>query len=84
MAANTIVRARIREDLKNEATAVLDKFGLTVSDVIRITLTRVAHEKRLPFSEVPNAETRVAMAELDAGGGTRCENAEDLFKDLGI
>jgi DNA-damage-inducible protein J len=46
---------------------------------------RIADEGRLPFAvEVPNRATRKAMAELEAGGGTRCGNAESLFKDLGI
>ncbi len=48
MAANAIVRARIDETLKNEAADVLAGMGLTVSDLIRITLTKVAREKALP------------------------------------
>lgn len=52
MAANAIVRARIDETLKNEAADVLAGMGLTVSDLIRITLQekrpylRYAHSKR--------------------------------------
>lgn len=46
MAANAFVRARIDETLKNEAAAVLADMGLTVSDLVRITLTKVAREKR--------------------------------------
>lgn len=32
MAANAVVRARIDEDIKNEASLVLEAMGLTVSD----------------------------------------------------
>jgi len=40
MAATAFVRARIDEKLKEEAAAVLADMGLTVSDVVRIVLTR--------------------------------------------
>jgi len=55
MAANAFVRARIDEELKNEAASVLAGMGLTVSDLVRITLTKVAREKALPFDmRIPN------------------------------
>lgn len=49
MPANDFVRARIDPKIKQEAAEVLARMGLTVSDVCRMALTRVAHEKRLPF-----------------------------------
>lgn len=59
--------------------------GLSVSDAIRLLMFHVAEEQRLPFDvEVPNAETRRVMRELDKGKGKRFKTAEDLFKDLGI
>lgn len=55
MPAKTVVRARIDEHIKEEASAVLAAMGLTVSDASRIMLTRVAREKALPFEPlVPN------------------------------
>jgi DNA-damage-inducible protein J len=50
MTASALVQTRIDPELKARAAAVLDKFGLTVSDVVRILLTRVANEGALPFS----------------------------------
>ena len=65
MASTAFVRARIDETLKNEATAVLEEFGLTVSDVVRMTLTRIAKDGAVPLElKVPNGETRTAMAEF--------------------
>jgi DNA-damage-inducible protein J len=56
--ATTFVRARVDEELKNEAAAVLAGMGLTVSDVVRIALTKIAREKALPFDmRMPNALT---------------------------
>jgi DNA-damage-inducible protein J len=50
MTASALVQTRIDPELKERAAAVLDKIGLTVSDVVRILLTRVANEGALPFS----------------------------------
>jgi len=49
MAANALVQTRIDPVLKERAAAVLDRMGLTVSDAVRILLTRVATEGTLPF-----------------------------------
>ena len=58
----TVVRARIDEKTKEEAAAVLDTIGLTVSDAFRLMMVRIATEKRLPFEPlVPNDETIEAM-----------------------
>lgn len=48
MAANALVQARVDAAVKERATEVLDSMGLTVSDVVRILLTRVAEEGALP------------------------------------
>ncbi|MBA2586375.1 MAG: type II toxin-antitoxin system RelB/DinJ family antitoxin [Chthoniobacterales bacterium] len=62
MTDNSVVRARIDEDTKREAAAVLKTIGLTVSDAFRLLLVRVAAEKSLPFElHVPNAETVKAI-----------------------
>lgn len=86
MAANAFVRARIDESVRDEAAAVLAQMGLTVSDVVRMTLTRVARDKALPFDlRVPNAETRDAMAEartIMERRTSRFEAATDLLDDL--
>lgn len=69
MAANAVVRARIDEHIKEEATAVLAAMGLTVSDAFGILLARVAREKALPFEPlVPNSVTIEAMKEARRGG----------------
>ena len=68
MPANAVVRARIDEHIKEEATAVLAAMGLTVSDAFRLMLTRVAREKALPFEPlVPNDVTIEAMKEARRG-----------------
>ncbi|WP_289187469.1 type II toxin-antitoxin system RelB/DinJ family antitoxin [uncultured Parasutterella sp.] len=39
----------INDQLKNDAKAVLESLGLTMSEAIRIFLKRVVDEKALPF-----------------------------------
>jgi DNA-damage-inducible protein J len=49
MAAQTsMLHIRIDEKLKVDAAEILANFGLTVSDAVRILLTRVAKEGALP------------------------------------
>jgi DNA-damage-inducible protein J len=62
MPANSVVRARIDEETKIEAAAVLKAMGLTVSDAFRLMMVRIAKEKALPFEPlVPNEDTIEAM-----------------------
>ncbi len=49
MSAKAIVQARIDAGIKDRAAEVLDAMGLTVSDAVRILLTRIANEGALPF-----------------------------------
>ncbi len=90
MSANDYVRARIAPAIKNEAATVLATMGLTVSDLCRMALTRVANEKRLPFSaeipnEIPNDLTRETIEKAERGEEIfHAKDAEDLFRQLGI
>ena len=60
--ANAVVRARINEKVKDQAAAVLETMGLTVSDAFRLLLVKVASEKTLPFElHTPNDATITAM-----------------------
>lgn len=55
MAANALVQTRIDPEVKERAAAVLGELGITVSDAVRILLTRTANEGALPFSLTRNA-----------------------------
>ena len=86
MAATAFVRARIDETLKDEAAAVLADLGLTVSDLVRIVLTRVAKDKALPFEmRVPNKLTTKTLTQSEQGVDVHlAKDAEDLYGQLGI
>ena len=83
MTANAVVRARIDEHIKNEASAVLAAVGLTVSDAFRLMLTRVARDRVLPFEPLmPNEETIAAMREARQGQLKSFDSIEALMADL--
>ena len=83
MTANTVVRARIDAQTKEEAAIVLEAMGLTLSDAFRMMLTRIAREKALPFEPlVPNAETIAAMKEARRGTLPSFASVDALMADL--
>ncbi|MGO9893969.1 MAG: type II toxin-antitoxin system RelB/DinJ family antitoxin [Bryobacteraceae bacterium] len=55
MPANALVQTRIDPAIKERAAAVLEELGITVSDAVRILLTRTANEGALPFALAANA-----------------------------
>ena len=83
MSANAVVRARIDEQIKEEASVVLAAMGLTVSDALRMMLTRVAREQSLPFDPmVPNSTTIKAMRDARRGKTTKHKSLNSLMADL--
>ena len=52
MSSNTVVQDRIDADVRDRAAAVPERMGLTVSDAVRILLTRTANEGALPMGLV--------------------------------
>ena len=83
MTENAVVRARISEEIKEEASAVLAAMGLTLSDAFRMMLTRVAAEKKLPFEPLePNAETIEAMKAARRGELVKAGRPDQLIASL--
>lgn len=83
MATNALVQARIDGAVKDEAATVLAAMGLTVSDAVRLLLTKVAREHTLPFDLlVPNAETIAAMKEARQGKLPAFATVEELMANL--
>jgi DNA-damage-inducible protein J len=55
MPANALVQTRIDPAVKDRAAAVLEDLGITVSEAVRILLTRTANEGALPFDLTSDA-----------------------------
>lgn len=86
MAVNAVVQARIDADVKDRATAVLESMGLTVSDAVRILLTRTANEGALPLELVSNSDAhdawfraKVLQALADAHPDVEDADVEERF-----
>jgi DNA-damage-inducible protein J len=86
MAVDTVVRARIDAQTKEEATRALEAMGLSISDYIRMALVRVARDKAVPFPvKVPNALTAETLRKSERGEEVHsAKDADDLFGQLGI
>lgn len=83
MATTTMVHVRLDEKVKARAEKALAAMGLSLSDAVRVLLTRVAAEKALPFEvKVPNAVTRTAMAEARKGKLRSAGTVSELMADL--
>lgn len=83
MAVTSMVHVRVDESIKNQAAETLASMGLTVSDAVRVFLTRVVTDQQLPFAlQAPNASTRAAMREARAISKARYASAVALIHDL--
>jgi len=83
MATTEMVHVRIDKRTKAKAAKALAAMGLSVSDAVRVLLTRVATEKSLPFEvRIPNAATVAAMQEARNGGLPSFRRVSNLLADL--
>lgn len=83
MTANHLVQTRIDGAIKKEAAAVLEAMGLTVSDAVRLLLTKIAREHILPFDPfIPNDVTIAAIMESRAGNLPSVNTIKELKKAL--
>jgi DNA-damage-inducible protein J len=60
MPETALVQARIDPAVKERASEVLGQMGITVSDAVRILLTRTANEGALPFELLQSSEAHDA------------------------
>ena len=86
MSKTSMVRARIEPDLKDKAEQVFRKLGLTTTQAITLFYKQVELRNGLPFEvAMPNETTRRTFDDTDAGRNVVvCEDADDMFRKLGI
>ena len=83
VATTEMVHVRINKRIKAQAAKALATMGLSVSDAVRVLLTRVAAERALPFEvKAPNAAIAAAMREGRKGGLRSFHSVRDLKADL--
>lgn len=75
----------IQDEIIQKAQIVLNRLGLTQEQAIILFFEQVALQENLPFAfEQPNAETLQAFKDSEQGIYIKCNNAQDLFEQLGI
>lgn len=83
MTVSRMVQARVPSDIQDIATQVIQDSGLTVSDVVRVLMTRIAKDKIIPPGLFqPNEETLAAFAEIERGELKQFSSVDALFADL--
>jgi DNA-damage-inducible protein J len=83
MATNSMVHIRVDEKVKAKAAKTLASMGLTVSDAVRLMLTRIAVEKALPFEvRVPNRATVAAMEAGERGEVSKAPSVAAMMAKL--
>lgn len=86
MAKAAQINARTETELKAEVEGILASLGLSTSDAINIFFRQIKLRRGLPFPvEIPNKETLKVFRDSEEGKElTECQDAEDLFKRLGV
>ncbi len=90
MAEFNNLNIRVDRSLKNDAEAVFDEFGLTMTTAVTMFLKQVVRERGIPFDlhlDKPNAETLAALEELKQMKAKKksakiFDDVEDLLADL--
>lgn len=81
--ASSMVHIRVDGKVKAEAAATLAAMGLTVSDAVRLLLTRVAAEKAMPFEvRIPNLATVAAIEAGEQGEVFRAATVAEMMAEL--
>ncbi|MBP2444108.1 type II toxin-antitoxin system RelB/DinJ family antitoxin [Rhizobium leguminosarum] len=66
---SSMLHVRIDDQLKQNASEVLANFGLTISDAVRILLTRIEKEGALPAGLTTDPEAESGGAKVGHGSG---------------
>mgnify|MGYP001468130027 FL=1 len=86
MGKTSTIRASSEPDLKNKAEHIFRQLGLTTTQAITLFYKQVELRKGLPFDvAISNEITRQTLDDTDAGRNLIvCDDADDMFKKLGI
>ena len=82
----TNYNVRLDQDLKDRAFAVIESYGLTPPQAIRLFLNQIADTNTVPLSfdyqSKINAQTIAAIAEISDGKGTKYDSFGDFMNEL--
>tara|TARA_A100001037_G_C14983787_1_gene559285 strand:+ start:289 stop:549 length:261 start_codon:yes stop_codon:yes gene_type:complete len=86
MSKSAMVRARVEPELKDTAESILKDLGLNATQAITMFYKQVELRGGLPFEvAIPTNTTKRTFEATDAGRDVVvCDDAEDMFKQLGV
>ncbi|NEN76517.1 type II toxin-antitoxin system RelB/DinJ family antitoxin [Pelistega sp. NLN82] len=76
---------RIDDDLKKQAKTILDGYGISPSQAVKMLFLELVATRKFPLNlsyqadSMPNLKTIAAMRELDNGGGTLYANLNEFL-----
>jgi addiction module antitoxin, relB/dinJ family len=78
---------RLDDDLRANAYPVLEQYGLTPSQAVRMFFNQIANTGKVPLSldwagKAPNKATLEAMKELENGGGTKYRTVAEAVREM--
>ncbi len=77
---NAMIRARVSEELKSQAEAIMEEVGINPTQAITMFYKQLVFHKGLPFEvKIPNHVTLAAMQSDDL---TEYSSTEEMFDDL--
>ncbi|MDO5686250.1 MAG: type II toxin-antitoxin system RelB/DinJ family antitoxin [Neisseria sp.] len=85
--SHTNFNMRLDDNLRANAYPVLEQYGLTPSQAVRMFFIQIAQTGKVPLSldwasPIPNKTTLEAIAELENSGGTKYANAEEAMQAM--
>lgn len=83
---NTIVKARVEDELKSRSEAILKQMGLDMTSAIRMFLSQVVMREALPFEVKvlqPNARTMDAIAQSYTDNLESVDSVDAMSEETG-
>lgn len=76
------INIKVSNDLKSDVIKVFSSMGLDLTSGIKLYLTRVAQDNKLPFTPKATSDLDQAIAEADRGQVEKFNSVEDWAKSL--
>lgn len=83
---NTVVRARINSDVKDNVENILSQLGLTMSEAISMYMAQIQIAEGIPFAvNIPNKTTLKILADADQGKNVvKAKSVREIFEKAGL
>ena len=78
-----ILKLRLEQSLKDEASLLAKSMGFTISDAVRMFLVKFVDEQKIPFDiSIPNKQTIKAIMDVENGNTFKVESLSSLSEEI--